>query len=423
MKIYIPEHIPSGNKGEEAILQGIYQGLRNQGKEVKISIFSYTPEIDKINYGNQFEVVDGITFRPAPGKSMFLRVLETGEIWLKHFSFFLMWRLLGKKCLHFFKDGNWKAYINADVILVGHDGVFSDLNILFAIFVKGISKKTVIFGCGFKDFRFRLTERLAPFVISRMDLVTLREKRSYDYLKSIGVSSSNVFLKPDPAFLMKPAEQSAVDTFFDNEKLFSRKRPLIGMVAIVGSDHFSEFYEYVIDVQEKYDKHCDFFARMTEIVLKTTSGTVVFIPHSIQSSGRRDDRQCARDVKAKMTKYRDDVVLVENEYGASVLKGAIQRLDFLVSQRLHSIIGAASVGTPFIMVTVKGDGRAHDIVEHTIGREDLLFDLNNPNMEDFAAKFKQVWNSREEINRDLLFRTVSIHNDCEESARLLARLL
>jgi len=34
MKIYIPEEIPSGNKGEQAILEGIYQGLKNQDKDI-----------------------------------------------------------------------------------------------------------------------------------------------------------------------------------------------------------------------------------------------------------------------------------------------------------------------------------------------------------------------------------------------------
>lgn len=422
MNIYIPEPIPSGNKGEEAILQGIYQGLKDQGKEVLISVFSNTPEIDRTNYGSQFKVVGGITFRPSRDKAMPRRIIETFFIWLKHLTFLLMWNLLGKKCLYFFKAENWQAYADADIILVGHDGMLSDLNLVFALFAKGIGKRAVIFGCGFKKFRYRLAEILAPFVISMMELVTLRELSSYNYLKSLGVSSSNVFLKPDPAFLMKPAEEFAVNRFFDNEKIHSRKRPLIGMVAIRGSDHFREFHEYVKDKNKKYEIHIEFFSKMVEKVLEIRSGTVVFIPHSVQSFYDRDDRICARDVKAQMKRFKDDVILIENEYNASDLKGVIQRLDFLVSQRLHSIIGAASVGTPFIMLTVRGDGRAHDIVEHTIGRGDLIFDLNNPNIDDFAREFERSWVSREEIRKDLSVRAVSIHNDCREAACLLAKL-
>ena len=423
MNIYIPEHIPSGNKGEEAILQGIYQGLKDEAKDVTISVFSHTPEIDRINYGNQFEVIEGITFRPASGKGMFLKISETIVIWLKHFLFLLLWRFIGEKCLRCFRGGNWKAYLDADVILVGHDGVLSDMNLLFALFAKGIGKKGAIFGCGFRSFRFKVTEKLVPFFMSLIDLIVLREKRSYDYLISLGVRSNNIFMKPDPAFLMKPAERSAVDRFFENEQLFSRKKPLIGMVAIRGSAHFSEFHEYVTDKDEKYKKHIEFYSEMVEKVLEITSGTVVFLPHSVQSSYGRDDRICSRDVKAGMKKFQDDVILIESEYNAAVLKGVIQRLDFLVSQRLHSIIGAASVGTPFIMVTVKGDGRAQDIVEHTIAMPDLLFDLNDPHIEDFARKFKELWSSSEKIRKELLMRAVSIHKGCEESARLLAGLL
>lgn len=423
MKIYIPEEIPSGNKGEQAILEGIYQGLKDHDKDIRISVFSFHPEIDRINYSKKFKVVQGITFRPRSDKPSFIKVLDMFNIWVKHLSFWLLWSVLKDKCLYFFRGDNWKAYSESDVILVGHDGVLSDINLLFAIFVKGIGKKTAIFGCGFKKFRYKLTESLAHHIVPQIDLVTVREMRSYNYLKSIGVNSSNLFFKPDPAFLMKPANQTIVDNFFIKEKLATAKKPLIGMVAIVGSVHFAEFHQHVTNDQEKYDKHCDFFARMTEIVLKITSGTVVFIPHSIQTTSKRDDRQCARDVKGRMRKYQDAVVIVEREYSASVLKGVIHRLDFLVSQRLHSIIGAASVGTPFIMLTVKGDGRAHDIVEHTIGRPDLLFDLNDPHIKDFARKFNELWSSSEEIRKELLIRVVSIHKGCEESARLLAGLL
>ena len=124
-----------------------------------------------------------------------------------------------------------------------------------------------------------------------------------------------------------------------------------------------------------------------------------------------------------MRKFQDDVILIENEYNAAALKGVIQRLDFLVSQRLHSIIGAASVGTPFIMLTVKGDGRAHDIVECTIARDDLIFDLNNPDIDDFARKFGRLWASKDRIRKDLSVRVVSIHNDCRDATHLLAALL
>ena len=40
MKVYIPEPIPSRNKGEEAILQGFIKGFKNQNVNPEIILFS-----------------------------------------------------------------------------------------------------------------------------------------------------------------------------------------------------------------------------------------------------------------------------------------------------------------------------------------------------------------------------------------------
>lgn len=159
-----------------------------------------------------------------------------------------------------------------------------------------------------------------------------------------------------------------------------------------------------------------------EIVIETTLGKVVFIPHSIGKLYKTDDRVCAIDIKSKMEKNVEHVILIENEYDAMILKGFIQRLDFLVPQRLHAVIGAGSVGTPFLMITVKEDGRAHNIVEDTIGRGDLLFDINNPAITDFAGKFERKWHQRHEIKEYLISKAEEIHGKCHEAANRLARL-
>jgi polysaccharide pyruvyl transferase WcaK-like protein len=417
MKIYIPEHVPSRNKGEEAIVQGIYQGLRNQGKDVEILIFSYEPEIDRISYGSQFEVIDGITYRPMHGKNIFLRILETASISLRHFLFFLMWRLVGKASLKIFRGGNWRAYVDSDIILVGHDGVLSDLNILFALFVKGIGKKSTIFGCGFKNFRFKLTEILAPSIITKINLIVLREERSYDYLLSIGIPENKIHLKADPAFLMEPAARNQVKKLLLREGIDKNERPIVGMIALNGTLYSKHFFENVPDEADRYREHVSFFAALTEKIIQTTEGIAIFLPHSLE------DIAIARDIKFKMGNNVENVLIIENEYSAAVLKALIQHLDFLISERLHAVIGASTVGTPFFMITAKEDGRAHNIVENTIGRPDLIFNINEPQVNDFLLKFTGKWTEKDKITEYLLDRARLIREECNEAARLLANIV
>ena len=90
-----------------------------------------------------------------------------------------------------------------------------------------------------------------------------------------------------------------------------------------------------------------------------------------------------------MVALGNHVILMENNYNAPLLKGFMRKLDFLVSMRLHAVIGAASMGIPFIMVAVKEDQRAHDIIGNCVGAPDLLFDINDPDIKGFANYFKE----------------------------------
>ena len=423
IKIYIPESIPSENKGEEAILRGLIAGLKAINLDSEIYLFSNNQEVDSKNYGDDVKIVSGLSFRPSGGrgKSSFQRIIDVIKIWLKHIFFAVMYKTLKEKAFYFFKSENWKAYTEADVILTGHDGCISDLNIFFAMFCKALEKKVVIFGGGFKKFRFSITEKLAKSVISKIDLIVVRQKHSYEYLKSLN-NTPNIFWYPDPAFLMEPYKRSDTKKLFQKENLIGVKRPLIGIIAVRGTSYFYHFYG-IKSEELRYQTHINFFAKMIEYIIKITNGSVVFIPHCIETACKNDDRIVARDIKSKLSCYQDRVILVEEEYDARMLKSFIRELDFLISQRLHAVIGAATVGTPFIQLTVKQDLRSHDIIEETIGRKDLVYDLENDDIKTFINVFGDKWNTKEEIKKYLLEKSKEIKQSCYEAFELLAEVI
>ena len=424
MKLYIPEHIPSGNKGEEAIIEGIHNGLKNLVPSLSISIFSFTPDIERMSLDKKFRIVSGLTFRANTliKKGMFFKILETAVIWLKHIFFLGLWTVNKRIALFFYKGESWKAYIESDAILVGHDGVFSDINLLFVLFCKGIKKKTAVFGCGFKPFRFGLSEWATKYILQKVDLIVLREKSCLEYLLKLHIPEDRIKLRPDPAFLMKPASDTEVSNVLSLEGLSNIEKPLIGAIGIQSSLHLQFFHEHTHGRAEKLDKHIAFFAQMVDAIIEISGGQVVFLPHCIQESLNRDDRVCARMIKEKV-KNKEGVTLIEREYSGRVLKGIIGRLDFLVSQRLHAVIGSVKVNIPFIMVTVKQDTRAHDIVENTIQMKDLVFDINDPKIEDFRKLFKEQWQARAEIRNQLAGKAVQVEQECCKSFQALANLL
>ncbi len=422
IKIYIPESIPSDNKGEEAILQGILQGLDKLGLKTELMIFSYNKPLDSHNYGNRVKIIEGISFRPRPKRQLFYRILETLSIWLRHIAFLVIYRAIKEKCFIFFKSENWYAYHKADIIFIGHDGCISDTNLPFVVFAKLLGKKTILFGGGFKGFRLLISKFLAKYIMAKIDLIVVREEHTYRYFKSIGVNS-NLYWKPDPAFLMKPAEDEVLNNMLKKEGLFGINKPLIGMIALRGTSSYFYYYDKSLDEEKRYEQHINFFARIAEFVIELTKGLIVFIPHCIQSQLKNDDREVARDIKTQIKIHSEDVILIENEYNAQTLKAFIGKLDFLISQRLHAVIGATTVGTPFIQVTVREDWRSHDIIERTIGRPDLVYDLVGTDVNNFNLVFKEKWEQREEIRQYLLKRAKIIEQECNKAFELIKNVL
>ena len=423
INIYIPEQVPSMNKGEEAIIRGILQGIKDEGILADLTVFSAVPHIDRERY-RDLKVVSGAALHPT-GIGVFNRGAELLSSIVKHFLFAIAYRITGDNCLKIFRGDVWKAYASADLILVGHDGVFSDINLLFAFFVKkSLRKKHAIFGMGFSGFRSKMTKKLAHRKMQLFDLIVLREESTFRYLESVGVNKNSMHLRPDPAFLLQPAGNEEFDKLIHVEGLDKLQSPVIGMIAVQGSKVFDHCFSHVTNRKVKYEQHAELFAKLAERIIDMTSCTIVFIPHCIGNAPERDDRIVARDIKRMVGKeYQDRVLLIENEYSAPILKKLIKHLDFLVAERTHALIGACSVGTPFLAVTVKQDTRTHDIIGKTFGMEDLLIDINEPDLNRMIALFENKWNSRQIIRKHLLKRAVFVHAECKVAAKMLADLL
>jgi polysaccharide pyruvyl transferase WcaK-like protein len=256
------------------------------------------------------------------------------------------------------------------------------------------------------------------------DLIVLRENATFDRLNRVGVLPRLMHVKPDPAFLLQPADSVQLSVMLKQEGLEKVTGPMIGMIAGQGSHIFDHCFSAIKDRSEKYRHHRDLFSALVEQVIEITHGTVIFLPHCIGYESNRDDRIVARDVRSAVRKeMRESIILIENEYDAATLKALIKRLDFLVAERTHALIGACSVGTPFIALTVKEDTRTHGIIGDTFGMPDLLLDINEPDINVIMSRFEEKWNSREKIKQQLLKTAAIVHQECRSAAKMLAAVI
>ncbi len=128
INVVIPEPIPSLNKGEAAILEGLWESLNKHG-DFHITVYSPPSWFndDSKNYKNKYNVVDGIdlydlanNFLDNPAPRSRLHILKT---WGKFILFALLTRISKDLATHIMKDSFLQALADADLILAGHDGM------------------------------------------------------------------------------------------------------------------------------------------------------------------------------------------------------------------------------------------------------------------------------------------------------------
>ena len=206
LKFFIPEIIPSLNKGEAAIFKGIVKTLELVGDN-EIYLYSMHPEIDGPRYDlDNVKIITGDTLiTPAlyNNNKVFLGLSHIRAV-IKHTYFFLLYKIFGSRALSIMKGPLWRTYDKADVIIVGHDGSFSYFHLSLILFCRAIGKPTVVYGASMLPWikSNPIIRQLVRFCMKKVDLVTLREELSKQLLDEIGAVNSHTHVTADKAFLL-----------------------------------------------------------------------------------------------------------------------------------------------------------------------------------------------------------------------------
>lgn len=123
----------------------------------------------------------------------------------------------------------------------------------------------------------------------------------------------------------------------------------------------------------------------------------------------------ASDIINRIGSTRNEVQLLKDDISAKLLKGIIKKSEFLIAERIHSMIGAVGVNTPFICLGSKTDRRIEGIISKMVGAKDSVYYMNNPDINEVYKRFDLLWENRV-IEKDRL-KNVSIdfqnrHYEC-----------
>ena len=193
---------------------------------------------------------------------------------------------------------------------------------------KRCGNKVLMYGCGIGPVHSASNRRHAAKVIDRcVDAITLREDLSAEELRSMGVTRPAVHITADPALLLQPGTDGAVDSF-----LLSQKLDPAGGYALFVLRPWHEFAQ---------KKQC--FVEAAEYVHEKYGLTPVFF-----ALEPNRDLGVTREVRAAL---RCESVLLPTPEDETLIIGMMKRMRLVVSMRLHTLIFASSVGAPLVAVS------------------------------------------------------------------------
>ncbi len=421
LKILIAENVPSLNKGEMAIIEGMLECFRDLGT-VELSMLSFFPDIDQARYGVSVKVIDIKKSWPVinklnSGRSIFKSIW----VMVQHLLFILAFRILGKNVLRLFQGEVWKEYINADVIIVGHDSNFGiggdpENPLLYPLYIPFFAKllnKTTMFYAGSipkPPQRFRwIFSKAFKIALSKVDVITLRENVSVNNLKEIGLRNNRIVVTADPAFLLKPASDDCINKIITMEGIEHFSKPLIGVTIskVRGLLAFPE----INNPELAYDMHLEMMAQFIDKIIIKLNASIIFIPHSIGLGDELDDRITAKKILNKC-QNKERIKIIFNEYGPAELKGLIGQFDLLIGERLHSAIAALTMGVPAIAISYSSDQRLGMI--RMLGQDNAICYVEGMDCDTLLSKIDYIWPRREKIANELRLQS----KDIKQRARL-----
>ncbi len=425
IRVVIPEPIPSLNKGEKAILEGIRVALSVLG-DVSLSLYSPWYDDDRKRYSNDVKLVRGTDFfnvlnmySDAPKPFSKLAYIRR---WGRLIWFSCLARMSQRGARFFFKDELLRDLSKAHLILIGHDGNLCCELFWFVLAGNIMHIPVAIYGvgaeAGAKTCFTGWNRKILQYALNHTILNVVRDSGTKQFLVDHGIPGNKLHLYPDTAVLMKPcSDQRAIEILKTEEVPLKKDIPIFGLIPVRGGVVFNKSFSNALNEKAKYQIRINFWTELVNHLLDKTTAFFVFLPHCIGPVSHNDDRIIAREIMQHIDKNRDRVLLIETEYGAQELKGVIKQCDFVLSERAHALIGAISVATPCMALAVEEDHRMHNIIDKMFGRK--VYNLNNPDVEDLKRVVINEWNNREKTRTEMTALAPKILNEANEAALLL----
>ena len=187
--------------------------------------------------------------------------------------------------------------------------------------------KIMLYGCGVGPISRPRNQKRAGKVLDRCaDIISVRDRYSYEFLHQLGVTKPEIHLNADPALLIDPPDTDELRAYLRRSGLTDGKRYMM----------------MAVRPWEGFDEKVAAFANAADYAHREYG----LIPILYAMEPNRDEA-AAKAVAAKVR--CPHLVLSAGINGGEIL-ALVRRMSLVVSMRLHTLIFASGQGVPMVGV-------------------------------------------------------------------------
>jgi polysaccharide pyruvyl transferase CsaB len=229
---------------------------------------------------------------------------------------------------------------NADLLIMGGGSLLQDVtgprSILYYLGIVALAKlfrKPVVFYAqGIGPVNKPLSKQLIRTIVNRVDMITVRDDKSYEDLKKFGVKKPPIHVTADPALAIHPDlfQTRIGETILEQfgiPPISQRQKPLVG-IAIRKWQTTTPYRQILGAVADR---------------LVRSGYQVVFVP--MQFPG---DVIISQEIANEM---REPHIVLDKQFTFREIASIIANLDLIIGMRLHSLILAAICEKPFVPIS------------------------------------------------------------------------
>lgn len=317
-----------------------------------------------------------------------------------------------------FLNSELRAYLESDVVIdLSGDGLTEEygpkclISHLVPIIVGELLRRPV-FVCAQTIGPFTRMERIIRYILRCADRVTAREKLTLNYLSGLGLKPPQTTLTADMAFLVPAVPKEKAMDILQKEGV-PLDKPLVGLSISRLPGHMLGSWDM--------DHPTNLENEMAEVLRRIVQMGVrpIFVSHTTGPGPKRDDRVAAARV-AKFSGCERDISVLQGDYSAEEVKGVIAQTELFIGLRMHSCIGALSMGIPTVCIAY--GRKAHGIMGLT-GQERWVMDITDITADRLSALVREAWLNREQMRASLAKEMPVVLGMARQNLQIVSDLL